>query len=691
MTNTEESWRKHKKSAEEALGQGRLDLAETQWLVALRLAEDFEKSDKRYAFTLEKVAELYFKAGKLDKAHLYCEQVLSVYLDLFGSRHMDVACISGNLAMICHALKNFRKAEKHYLQAIDVKTELLGNEHPEVTKLRSNYADLLRITNRSSEAEQLKTGASVVTSTGWKKSTGSFKRYDRKQYDKKKEKEPSENGDKVKSEETDSEKVPITDPPVIIKAVRSKHDTLEDPATKTQDNIPVVPIEARLHERENDRSGAPIGKTKNEKASTTQQKLPAAQTSAKPGNTKTSEENAKKKTPPPPPTKGKLKKKSPPPLPKQKKRPQDTQEKIPSQKTPPPPNEGAGKSEESKLPTAPGHVTQQNLPAIDANTESLYNQENESKGVSLSKKNIPAAPASATHESLPSQDAQEKSSSKPARRANSETISNMIPPGVAGKIKPGQSKEELSVQWDNLKAEAEKAQAQGDMKTCEAIWHDAMEIAGVFGPNDPKLSYTLESLANVKFMLENYKVAENYYLRSYEIKLKVLGSKHIAIAGSANNLARLYYHLCEYEKAEKFSKMCIGVYEGLMGQDNQNVATSLHNLATLYHVQRKYQDAEPVYKRSLEIKKKILGPDHPETVKLLKSYADLLRSTNRGAEADELSSAAIGLISGTWKTFNIKDSSTLASTEDRCDICAAKLDGASKCPGCGFEVSIGVI
>lgn len=266
----------------------------------------------------------------------------------------------------------------------------------------------------------------------------------------------------------------------------------------------------------------------------------------------------------------------------------------------------------------------------------------------------------------------------------------MIPPGIAGKIKPGQSKQELDIQWNNLKAKAEQAQAANDLKTCESLWHDAMEIAGVFGPNDPKLSYTLESLANVKFLLENFKVAENYYLRSYEIKLKVLGSKHIAIAGSANNLARLYYHLCEYDKSEKFSKICIKVYEDLMGQDNQNVATSLHNLATLYHVQRKYQEAEPVYKRSLEIKKKILGPDNPETVKLLKSYADLLRSTNRGAEADELSTAAIGLISGTWKTFNIKDSSTLASTEDRCDICAAKLDGASKCPGCGFEVSIGV-
>lgn len=253
------------------------------------------------------------------------------------------------------------------------------------------------------------------------------------------------------------------------------------------------------------------------------------------------------------------------------------------------------------------------------------------------------------------------------------------------------SKEEAEERWTTLKNIAESSQAAGNLKDCEACWHEALEIAGIFGDNDPKLSYTLESLANVKFMMEKYRPAEGYFKRAYEIKLKVLGPMHIAIAGSANSMARLYYHMCEYDQSEKFAKQCINIYEKIIGPDNPNVASSLHNLATLYHVQRKYKEAEPAYKRSLEIKKKILGPDHPETVKLLKSYADLLRSTNRAAEADELSSVAIGLISGTWKTFSIKDSASLASTEDRCDICASKLDGAPKCPSCGFEVSIGVI
>ena len=253
------------------------------------------------------------------------------------------------------------------------------------------------------------------------------------------------------------------------------------------------------------------------------------------------------------------------------------------------------------------------------------------------------------------------------------------------------TREEAEERWTALKNVAESSLAAGNLKDCEACWHEALEIAGLFGESDPKLSYTLESLANVKFMMEKYRPSEGYYKRAYEIKLKVLGPMHIAIAGSANSMARLYYHMCEYDQSEKFAKQCINIYEKTIGPDNPNVASSLHNLATLYHVQRKYKEAEPAYKRSLEIKKKILGPDHPETVKLLKSYADLLRSTNRAAEADELSSVAIGLISGTWKTFSIKDSASLASTEDRCDICASKLDGAPKCPSCGFEVSIGVI
>lgn len=612
MNSTEESWKEHKVAAEHAMSQGRLDLAETQWLIALRLAEDFDKSDKRFAFTLEKLAEFYFQRGKLDKAHLYCEQVLEVYSEILGPNHIDVSCIAGNLAMICHARKNYRKAEKYYLQALEIKRELLGNDHPEVTKLRSHYADVLQLTDRGEEAEKLKAGATLVTATGWKKSTGSFDAYN---FNKK----------------VDARYFP-GDPPEPAETVRKIFTTLDG------SNPPPVITNPRK------------GKEKGKKASAgdvdslpSTKTLPAEPTAPPPSAPPVAQQALPQAPPPPQAVKAEPASVSAPAPPKSTPTPTPAPPPPASPPPPPPVEIKVAPPRQGHLPTAPGQVTRQNLPAMP----------------------------------------QESLTADPM-----EQVAARSPQAQENRIL---TKEEAEERWTRLKNVAESSQAAGNLKDCEACWHEALEIAGLFGESDPKLSYTLESLANVKFMMEKYRPAEGYYKRAYEIKLKVLGPMHIAIAGSANSMARLYYHMCEYDQSEKFAKQCINIYEKTIGPDNPNVASSLHNLATLYHVQRKYNEAEPAYKRSLEIKKKILGPDHPETVKLLKSYADLLRSTNRAAEADELSSVAIGLISGTWKTFSIKDSASLASTEDRCDICASKLDGAPKCPSCGFEVSIGVI
>jgi Tetratricopeptide repeat len=59
-------------------------------------------------------------------------------------------------------------------------------------------------------------------------------------------------------------------------------------------------------------------------------------------------------------------------------------------------------------------------------------------------------------------------------------------------------------------------------------------------------------------------------------------------------------------------------------------------LADLYHALRMYAEAESLFKRALAIREKALGPGHPNVAIVLENYAALLRSVNRGAEADKL-------------------------------------------------------
>ena len=327
MNNPDHTWNQHKQAAEKAVGQGRLDLAETELLVALRLAEDFDKNDKRYPFTLEKLAECYFKMGNLTKANLYCEQVLGVYTELFGEKHMDVACIAGNLAMICHALKNYRKAEKYYLSALAVKNEVLGPDHPEVTKLRSNYADLLKITNRPKEADDLKTGASVVTSQDWRKSTGNFQARGR----------ADKNGDKsINNTELIVE--PQKEQVAVGQAQAEEPIAHLDPS-RTYDKMQPPVVEARQKEPPRQRSGAPVGDIGAARASATQERLPAAQIQAQRGNT--GEMKVPEELPPVVRSK----------LPPERKEPPKREQEVTAKKKGP------------SLPIAPGRITSQNLPA----------------------------------------------------------------------------------------------------------------------------------------------------------------------------------------------------------------------------------------------------------------------------------------------------------------------------------------
>ncbi len=147
--------------------------------------------------------------------------------------------------------------------------------------------------------------------------------------------------------------------------------------------------------------------------------------------------------------------------------------------------------------------------------------------------------------------------------------------------------------------------------------------------------------------------------RSFQIKLRLLGNNHPAVADTSNSLAVFQYLMGRYSDAESFSKRCRSIYRTCYGPRHPNVAVCTHNLAILYHVQGRYREAEEEYKGALQVRRTVLGKDHPDTLNVTKGYADLLKTLGRHAEADALNAAASGLISGSWKAVTISDDQTL--------------------------------
>jgi hypothetical protein len=183
----------------------------------------------------------------------------------------------------------------------------------------------------------------------------------------------------------------------------------------------------------------------------------------------------------------------------------------------------------------------------------------------------------------------------------------------------------LSDSWEKYRADAEKAIKAGNDPEAEAFLFAALQEAEQMPDGDPRLTVSLETLAE------------------------------------------FYWNQQKHFQAEVLCRRILNVYESALGKDHIDVAILANNLAMLYHLQKKYIDAETLYKQTLSIKTRVLGPNHPDVIKVLENYANLLMATHRVAEAEHLKVCAQSITngrwrrSGTWKAFEPTDDSPLTN------------------------------
>jgi len=106
-----------------------------------------------------------------------------------------------------------------------------------------------------------------------------------------------------------------------------------------------------------------------------------------------------------------------------------------------------------------------------------------------------------------------------------------------------------------------------------------------------------------------------------------------SLSKSLNNLAALYHSQGKYTVAEELYLRSLEIKKRLLGEDDIEVALNLQNLGACYCAKRKYVEAEDLFKRALGIREKILGADHPDLITPLQNYSVLLRKLQREDEA----------------------------------------------------------
>jgi tetratricopeptide (TPR) repeat protein len=164
-------WEEMIVAAEKALIDEQYQAAEATLFTAMELASKFGEADVRFVYTLDKLAECLWYRGQLDDAENYCKQLLRIHESVLTVDPLNIPNFFNNLALIKHAGKHFDEAEKYYKRALKGKANVLGEGHPEVLRIRSNYADLLRVRGRAEEAQKMSSSSRVVTVRDWQTST----------------------------------------------------------------------------------------------------------------------------------------------------------------------------------------------------------------------------------------------------------------------------------------------------------------------------------------------------------------------------------------------------------------------------------------------------------------------------------------------------------------------------------------
>ncbi len=142
-----------------------------------------------------------------------------------------------------------------------------------------------------------------------------------------------------------------------------------------------------------------------------------------------------------------------------------------------------------------------------------------------------------------------------------------------------ESRTKYGSDWEKFRAAGTKAVEAGNLLEAQAMWLAALDESSDFRFDDPRLSTTLECLAEI------------YWTRG------------------------------KYDKAEPLCKQILQISETLLGPEHTDVALAANNLALLCERQGKHAEAAILYQQALAIGEKFLGRDHPDVVNIRDSHS----------------------------------------------------------------------
>ena len=116
-----DKWQETRNAAEKAQAEGKYGFAESLWYTALEETVDFEPTDRRRALSLERLCECLWFQEKFTDAIPLAQELVSIYVKVFGIGHIDTACMQANLGLLFVVQNKFVEAEPVLRDSLAIK------------------------------------------------------------------------------------------------------------------------------------------------------------------------------------------------------------------------------------------------------------------------------------------------------------------------------------------------------------------------------------------------------------------------------------------------------------------------------------------------------------------------------------------------------------------------------------------
>jgi len=172
-----------------------------------------------------------------------------------------------------------------------------------------------------------------------------------------------------------------------------------------------------------------------------------------------------------------------------------------------------------------------------------------------------------------------------------------------------ESRTKYGSDWEKFRLAGAKAMEEQNYLEAQAMWLAALDETSDFRFDDPRLTMTLE------------------------------------------NLAEVYWRRNKFDKAEPLCKQILQISESILGPEHTDVALAANNLGLVCEKQNKHAEAAILFQQALAIGERFLGADHPDVINIRQSHAKARHMAKKELEQKLEKGQGKWNKSGWWKAY----------------------------------------